>query len=248
MYALNFLLLITFILIGISGIMLSRTLFPFQASPIWRPVHAISSALSIVLLAVHIGLHGKMILNVVKTKIKLPLVKVTAFAMLFLVFAAGVYGDVISKTQSPQDQRARGPQYETALGLFDRCISFLSGSPERSRDMMTGIRNGSPEQVRGQMAERGNGSPGQARGQMAERGNGSPDQLRGQMTERGNREGFAMERNGNGDRGRQQPFSLSNLLISVSNYIAFIFICSFLAFLVDNAIKKRTHNVVALNK
>jgi hypothetical protein len=254
MFTLNFLLLLTFIIVGLSGIMISRVIFNFEAPPIWRPLHAISASISIILLAVHIGLHGKMIIHVARTKIKLPIIKKISLTMLVLLLSAGIYGDVISKTQSFQNLLTRGPKYETALGLFERCINFLSGSSERTRSMMTEARNGSPEQprsrmaetgsgspeqVRGQMAERGSGSPGQARGQMAERGNGSPEQARGQMPQLGNREDSGMRRNDTGEMGRQQPpFSLSNLLISISNYIAFILVCSLIVFFLDNLLKR----------
>jgi hypothetical protein len=246
--------------------MISRTLFVFEASPIWRPVHAISAAISVMLLAVHVGLHGKMILNVVKTKIKLPIVKITAFAMLAVILTAGIYGDVVSKTQQTQNQITRGPQYDTALGLFDRIINFLTRSPEQARVRMAEAGNGSLERIRGQMPEAGRGSPEQARSQMAEQDGRSPERTRGQMPEAGSSSserirgqipeagsgspeqarGRMMELgNFNGDMRRSHDFtfSLSSLLISVSNYLTFILVSSLMVFLIDNAIKKITQSL-----
>jgi hypothetical protein len=132
-YAVDFLLLVSFVVIGISGIMISRVIFSIRIMPLWRQLHTIISAVSIVLLAFHIGLHGNMIINTVKTRIKLPYTVIKAmFLVVFIVILlAGLYGEII--TRSAENQR---PRYSTVSALFERSISFtksLFNPPQGAR-------------------------------------------------------------------------------------------------------------------
>ncbi|RDE25489.1 DUF4405 domain-containing protein [Parageobacillus thermoglucosidasius] len=65
-YIINFLLLLSFLLIVISGICTSQALFPFaesKDSP-WRNIHHFFSAISIILVGIHLGLHWNFVSNV----------------------------------------------------------------------------------------------------------------------------------------------------------------------------------------
>lgn len=84
-YIIDFLLLIAFIIIGLSGVMISHVIFKFGIMSVWRPLHSIVSAISIILLSIHIGLHGNMILDIVKTKIKLHIMIKKFWRLLFLL-------------------------------------------------------------------------------------------------------------------------------------------------------------------
>jgi len=192
MYAVDFLLLIAFLIIGFSGIMISHVLFKFGIMPTWRPLHSIISAVSIILLGIHIGLHGDMIINAVKTKIKLPfkVIKITASVIFIIIFLAGIYGDVISKIQPNNNKVTSRPKYETVLALFTRSVNLLSGPPEYVRNRAS--------------ANESSGNRGESQR--------SP---------------------------KQNSFNISVLLISVSNYIAFIVLCSIIVYLIDNVVKKK---------
>jgi hypothetical protein len=198
MYAIDWLLLIAFILIGFSGIMISHVIFKFGKMPVWRPLHSIISAISVVLLAVHIGLHGGMIINSVKTKAKrsFAAIKIIAPVVFVIILLAGIYGDIISKIQPSQNQITGRPQYETVLALFGRSISLLSGPPEYVRNRMSG----------------GGGNPANAGG----RGNGVVEVQRPQVS-----------------------ININTILISVSNYIAFIILCAIIVYIIDNGVKRR---------
>ncbi|MDR0568197.1 MAG: DUF4405 domain-containing protein [Spirochaetaceae bacterium] len=204
MYAVDWLLLIAFILIGLSGVMISRVLFKFGKMPVWRPMHSIASAVSLILLALHAGLHGKMIVHAVKTKVKLSFrgVKIAVTLSCAVILPAGIYGEIASRVQPSQNQ-AR-PPYETASALFARSIRLLSGPPEyvRNRIAVSAEKEEKPE------------NSGENRPNSAER-----------------------------RVPPQRAFSLQSLLISLSNYIAFILLCSLLVFLTDiffsNKRKKR---------
>jgi len=198
-YIIDILLLISFIIIGLSGIMISHIIFKIGKMPVWRPLHTIISAISIVLLSIHIGLHGDMIINAVKTKIRLPFmaIKIAASLIFLIILCAGVYGDVASKIQPVRNNITRRQRYETVLALFQRSINFLSGPPEYVRNRAAG--GGNPQ------------NNTEARG--------------------------GRERQG----PPQNNFNPNILLISVSNYAAFILLCSIIVFLIDSKIKKKAH-------
>jgi hypothetical protein len=200
MYAVDWLLLIAFILIGLSGIMISHAIFKFGKMPVWRPLHSMVSAVSIILLAIHIGLHGGMIINAVKTKAKLSFaaIKIIASVVFVIILLAGIYGDVVSKIQPSQNQVTGRPRYETVSALFGRSISLLSGPPEYVRNRIAGD-GGNPANTGG----RGDGS-GAAEFQRP-----------------------------------QAKINISTILISVSNYITFIMLCSIIVYIIDCGVKKK---------
>jgi hypothetical protein len=197
-YVVDILLLIAFIIIGLSGIMISHVIFKLGIMPVWRPLHSIISSVSIVLLSIHIGLHGNMIINAVKTKIKLSftVIKIVASIVFAIILCAGIYGDVVSKIKPVQNNITRRPKYETVLALFERSINLISGPPEYVRNRATGG---------------------------------------------GDRENNNAE--ARGGRERQGPpqnnFKINVLLISISNYLAFIILCSIVVFLIDSKIQKK---------
>ena len=262
MYVINCLLLVDFILIGLSGIMISREIFSFGGSPFWRLMHTVVSAISIILLGIHIGLHGKMILNTVK-KISLPFItiKIISAAILLIIFAAGIYGDIIMKMESSQGQMTRRPRYETAIGLFQRSVFLLSSFDQiRNLDRMNrfsgmdrseGIgrpggmdrpegmgRPGGMDRPEGMGRPGGmNGPGGRENMEMNRRMMGDGNNPERNLGSDGPRRGFHEMRSG--DIEMQSNFSIKMLLISVPNYVAFIMLCSIIVFIIDNRIMKR---------
>lgn len=74
-YLVDFLLLLSFLFIIFSGICISKVLFPsaIQISGIqWKSVHVFFSALSLILVGIHLGLHWNFITGMFKKLIKLP--------------------------------------------------------------------------------------------------------------------------------------------------------------------------------
>jgi len=217
-YAVDALLLIAFIIIGLSGIMISRVIFKLGIMPVWRPLHSIVSAVSIVLLSIHIGLHGNMIINAVKTKIRLPfmVIKITAIVVFLIILCAGIYGDVVSKMGPARNQVTRRPRFETVLALFNRSVNLLSGPPEYVRNRAAVGAN--PETTESNNTE----------------ARGGEHEGRGGRTATGTAQGVPVT-------VRQGPppnnFNINVLLVSISNYIAFILLCSIVVFLIDSKIK-----------
>jgi hypothetical protein len=140
MYTVDLLLLVSFILIGISGIMISHIVFKLEKMPLWRPVHSVSAASSLILLALHIGLHGKMIINTIRSKIKapFPMIKTISAVVFITIFFTGIYGDIVLKSKSMKNGIERQPRYETVLSLFEQSIMLLINPPEHIKGRMDG--------------------------------------------------------------------------------------------------------------
>ena len=204
-YIIDFLLLIAFIIIGLSGVLISHVIFKFGIMPVWRPLHSIVSAISIILLSIHIGLHGNMIIDTVKTKIKLHIMvkKILAIIIFIIILCIGIYGDVISKIKPSQNNITKRPKYETTLALFNRSINLLSGPPEYVRNRMTEGSNPRNSENKNNNAE-----------------------MRG---------GGGKERQG----APQNKFNINVLIISITNYLAFILLCSIIVFIIDKKINRK---------
>ncbi len=72
-YILNFLLLISFLLIGISGIMISKTLFHLNIrGGGWQTVHYTVSAVALILIGIHLGLHKEFLCCMTRKLLPLP--------------------------------------------------------------------------------------------------------------------------------------------------------------------------------
>jgi hypothetical protein len=144
MYTVDLMLLGVFILVGLSGILISSVIFKLRIMPVWRPMHSITSAISLVLLGVHIGLHGNMIVNTVTSRTRMPraAVKITAGIVAAVILCGGIYGVVISKSGETQNAPFPGRRQVTVLGLFERSISLLSGPPEYVRNRQAGAGGG----------------------------------------------------------------------------------------------------------
>lgn len=99
-YILDFLLLISFSLIIISGIYLSKILFPMinpHEGP-WKTIHLFFSGFSIILIGIHIGLHWTFISNIFKkiVKISFKFAKPLGIVLLLIILAFGFYSIVTS--------------------------------------------------------------------------------------------------------------------------------------------------------
>ena len=95
-YIIDLLLVISFLLIIISGIRTSQVLFPMLAdgkdSP-WRSVHHFFAGVSIILVGVHLGLHWDFVSNMLKKMLRIPqkVSKPLGIALLAIVLIYGAY-------------------------------------------------------------------------------------------------------------------------------------------------------------
>lgn len=94
-YVIQCLLLVSFVLIVISGIFTSQVLFTYfeqaRNSP-WRTVHHFCAALSVILAGVHLGLHWSFVTGMFKKVIRIPRMAAvplgTVLLLVILVFGA----------------------------------------------------------------------------------------------------------------------------------------------------------------
>ena len=103
-YFINLLLLISFSAIGISGIMISKTIFTSINSPLffWKPLHYFASAIVIILLGVHIGLHLDFIGSMMKKGIHLPSKVSSVLAAVIIILSCGFGLYNITSSNFPQ--------------------------------------------------------------------------------------------------------------------------------------------------
>lgn len=91
----NLLMTVTTILLGISSIIISRSLFSMlgiTATPLWSQIHHTTAYLELILISIHVGLHWDMILNMcrkmfrIKTKnpVRTVIVRILAFVLAIL--------------------------------------------------------------------------------------------------------------------------------------------------------------------
>lgn len=93
-YIVNCLLLISWILVGVSGAFISKVVFHFNVGGmLWKTVHYTSAAVSLILLGVHIGLHGAWIKGILSksTLWMKRTAKPIGVACLVVVLLFGVY-------------------------------------------------------------------------------------------------------------------------------------------------------------
>ena len=96
-YLVDALLLISFLMVTISGIKVSQVLFPALAAPkdsSWRWIHHFSAALALIFTGIHLGLHWGFISSMVKRGINIPapIVRPICMVLLTLMLAFGVHG------------------------------------------------------------------------------------------------------------------------------------------------------------
>ncbi|HWQ43821.1 MAG TPA: DUF4405 domain-containing protein, partial [Desulfosporosinus sp.] len=100
-YIIDLMLLVSFVLIIISGISTSQVLFPSIAqvkdSP-WRSVHHFLAAFSIILVGIHLGLHWNFVIGMFKKAIQIPqkLAKPLGIGLLLIIVVFGSYSIVTS--------------------------------------------------------------------------------------------------------------------------------------------------------
>lgn len=91
-WLINLGLLICFALIGISGVFMSRVLFGFSVKENWKTVHYFCSAIALLLVGAHLGLHLTMIGNLVfKGPHRSPLSKVLISCLAVAVAVVGIH-------------------------------------------------------------------------------------------------------------------------------------------------------------
>lgn len=151
-YFLNLLLLITMSLSIVSGLMISKVLFPGLGTGdlrSFRPLHEIASYLSLVIVGIHVGLHGQWILNLLKKIFKVGFSRpitvlskvVLAIAILFGgldIVSAQITPHLVNRGNAPVINSERVPGGNSS-DQIDRQPDHFQGS---MRDSINGERRG----------------------------------------------------------------------------------------------------------
>lgn len=95
-YVINLLLVISFLIVGISGILISKVVFHLNISTggiNWKGLHIGAAALAMVLVGIHAGMHNSYITGILKKMIPLPKAVAKGIGIcLFLLFVGyGAY-------------------------------------------------------------------------------------------------------------------------------------------------------------
>ncbi len=92
MWIVDALMLVSFLIVGVSGIMISKVAFPglaVQGGP-WKSLHYGCAALSLILVGVHLGLHYRYLKGIFSRWIRLP--RAVAAVLVLFLMAYGAYG------------------------------------------------------------------------------------------------------------------------------------------------------------
>lgn len=121
-YAVDVSLLVSMVLIAVSGILISRTVLVGVYGDIafWRPVHYFASAVALVLVGIHLGLHWSFIRSTFSRLVRIPPVvaRPLGAACLVVVLLLGSYSIVTSSfTDWLAAPFADGSSYVSGQGL-----------------------------------------------------------------------------------------------------------------------------------
>ena len=90
-YLVDVLLLLSFLAVGITGVLISKTLFSFHTGGSAKTLHYFASAVSIILMGVHLGLHADYVFGKVFQRGANKLAKVLLAVLLSCMVAFGGY-------------------------------------------------------------------------------------------------------------------------------------------------------------
>ena len=88
-YWIDALLLLAFLAIGVTGALISKTVFSFRAGGNWKTLHYFASALTVALAGIHIGLHGDYLFGFLKRR--KAFLRIAACALLAVILCFGTY-------------------------------------------------------------------------------------------------------------------------------------------------------------
>lgn len=122
-YIVDVLLLVAFLTVGITGILINKTLFEIHVAGNAKALHYFSAAISVILMGVHLGLHAEYIFGKIFRKGANKIAKVALGIVLSTLIAYGGYS--LATTQ-----------FVSFLAAPLRTAQFAHGDFQPSGDMM----------------------------------------------------------------------------------------------------------------
>jgi hypothetical protein len=139
MYIIDILLFCSFMAAGLSGIFISKELFKIGITTFWRYVHVLSSAISLLAMGIHIGLHGNMIIYTIKQYIHISgfVGKTISIIMLLIILMTGFYG-IIKTNEQTNDYEKNDTRSITVLNLI---IDVFNSKETKGLEHKIGSKN-----------------------------------------------------------------------------------------------------------
>lgn len=131
------LMLVSFLTVGISGILISKIAFPGLAVPggPWKVMHYFAAALSLILVGVHLGMHWMYLKGILGRRVRAP--RVVALALAAVLLAYGVYGiattSFVRWLSMPFTSSAQGGSHGDQDGRFPGAPGAPSASVSSSQ-------------------------------------------------------------------------------------------------------------------
>lgn len=219
-YMVNILLLICWVLIGVSGIFISKVIFNFHGSMIWKMIHFSASGFALILVGVHIGLHWNFVKGLLKKGFVWMKDAATPLGSTCLIIAI-LFG-----------------AYSVTTTSFTRWITMPFTSMTQAGGAMgehpegigKGMPGDMPEGMQKDMPKGTNEGNGFGK-QKGKEGMGKPD-----FAQRGEGE---MPRNHEGqEMGMNRGFSFINVLRVICNYTSIMILFAAIAYAVEKLIQK----------
>ena len=174
-YAVDTLMLIAFLCIGVSGALISKTVFSFHVrGGAWKTLHYFCAALSLLLLGVHVGLHMTYLFGWVLKRGKL--IRIAGVTVALALVATGVYSLFTTSyfrwLSMPFTSSAMGASGEKQFGKGDYVlpegmtppdgIALPDQAPDADGEPHMGSGNGNGQGLHGngQGGGKGNGASG----------------------------------------------------------------------------------------
>jgi hypothetical protein len=221
-YIVDALLLFALLTVGVSGVLISKVVFPFHAAGNFKTLHYFSAALAVILMGVHLGLHadyifGKLLKKSANKAAKIFLAAVLAAAVLFggySLFTSGFVTYLAAPVQAASFSRGTfSPSGDIALdGSAEQRPLDLSELPEDGTEANPGVSDGG--------GRSGSGVRGNKRSSNVASGYGNDD------------------RSG----------SLPDALLLIAQYISIITLFAALTYPIMKLLRKRQNGVVAVEE
>lgn len=229
-YIVDFLLLLSFVLIGVSGALISKVVFSFSegGGVEWKIIHYFCSAFALILIGVHVGLHWKFI-GTMYGKIRVLPRKVSAIVGIFVVVALFIYGC-----------------YNLSTTSFSKWITMpfsVNQISEHPRINQTSDQG----QIQTQIQEQGqDGTQEQNLAASSESGNlltesDSEVQQIIEVPVAGSNKELGLP------HGREQSVSFSGVVLTIVQFFSISFVFSILTWLVEWLLKKKRKQLSPAN-
>lgn len=173
-YLVDVLLLVSFLAVGITGVLISKTLFSFRIAGNAKTLHYFASAISIILMGVHLGLHADYVFGKIFQRNANRIAKIALALLLSCMVAFGGYSLFTTQFVSFLTAPIISAQFER--GAFEPSVDLSpdGAQGERPSDLseLPAFSGDSAQPPQGSGSSSFGGEHGQGQGNGQGRGQG----------------------------------------------------------------------------